>query len=205
MVLPNHLTVLRIILTPVFVFFFLSRGEYYREISLLIFLIAAFTDWYDGWLARKFNHITKFGKIWDPIADKVLTAGAFLSLVFVGVLELWMILLILFRDFFITAFRSYADYKGHAIGTSFYAKCKTFIQMAFLYYVLLFFVLSESSLIGAGADSFFTLLLDKQAIYYSCLLVTIITVHSGYLYAADNRKVLFSLLKLKDDKKVKGR
>jgi CDP-diacylglycerol--glycerol-3-phosphate 3-phosphatidyltransferase len=73
MVLPNQLTVLRIILSPIFLFFFLSENLLFKQISIGIFIIAALTDWYDGWLARKFNYITNWGKFWDPLADKILT------------------------------------------------------------------------------------------------------------------------------------
>jgi len=68
MVLPNQLTILRIILTPVFLFLFLSNDPVYNQIALAVFIIAALTDWYDGWLARKFNYITNWGKFWDPLA-----------------------------------------------------------------------------------------------------------------------------------------
>ena len=137
MVLPNQLTILRIILTPVFLFLFLSEDPLLKQISILVFIIAALTDWYDGWLARKFNYITSWGKFWDPLADKILTAGAFFGFVFLGVIPLWMVIIIILRDFIITGLRAYADYKGQSFPTSYYAKWKTFIQMAFLYYLLI--------------------------------------------------------------------
>ena len=112
MVLPNQLTVLRIILTPFFLFFFLSENPLFKQISIGIFIIAALTDWYDGWLARKFNYITNWGKFWDPLADKILTSTAFIGFVILGVLQLWMVIIILLRDFIITILRAYADYKG---------------------------------------------------------------------------------------------
>ncbi len=136
MILPNQLTVLRIILTPIFLFLFLSEDPLLVQISLGVFIIAAITDWYDGWLARKFNYITEWGKFMDPLADKVLTSTAFLGLVFVGILELWMVLLIVFRDLLITVLRLFADYRKVSFTTSISAKLKTFVQMIFLYYLL---------------------------------------------------------------------
>ena len=195
MVLPNQLTVLRIILTPIFVFFFLSNSETFREISLLIYIIAALTDWYDGWLARKFNYITSWGKFWDPMADKILTAGAFLGFVYVGVLPLWMILFILFRDFFVTGFRGYADAKGFSFPTSRYAKWKTFAQMAFLYYLLLAYVASRDTYFITRYPHVFAYLLNPAFIYYCTLFITIITVHSGVLYVWDNINTLKKLIK----------
>ena len=128
------------ILTPVFVYFFLVQGSHFKEIALVIFLVAALTDWYDGWLARKFNYITNWGKFWDPMADKILTAGAFLSFVYLGELSIWLVIVILIRDFLVTTFRGIADSKGISFPTSKYAKWKTFIQMGFLYYMLIFYV-----------------------------------------------------------------
>ena len=108
MLLPNQLTVARIILTPFFFYFFLSPVDELKQVSLLIFVIAAITDWYDGWLARKFNYITAWGKFMDPLADKILTSAAFFGFVIIGTLNLWMVLLIVLRDIIVTALRGYA-------------------------------------------------------------------------------------------------
>ena len=81
MTLPNQLTILRIILTPIFLYLFLSEDPLLIQISIGVFIVAALTDWYDGWLARKFNYITDWGKFWDPLADKILTSAAFLGFV----------------------------------------------------------------------------------------------------------------------------
>lgn len=193
MLLPNQLTVLRIILTPVFLFFFLADNETYKLISLGIFLIAALTDWYDGWLARKFNYFTAWGKFWDPLADKILTAAAFGGLVYLGILEAWMVITVLFRDFLVTLLRGFADYKGKSFPTSLYAKWKTFIQMTFLYYLLLFYVLSTNTHIFENFKNLFDVLLNEYFIYYSMLTITLITVHSGILYLYDNSKMIKEL------------
>ncbi|MCB0743927.1 MAG: CDP-diacylglycerol--glycerol-3-phosphate 3-phosphatidyltransferase, partial [Ignavibacteriae bacterium] len=125
MVLPNQLTTLRIILTPVFLFLFLSENPILKQISLAIYILAAITDWYDGWLARKFNYITTWGKFMDPLADKVLTSTAFFAFVAIGVLELWMVLVVVFRDLLITGLRLFADWKKKSFTTSKLAKAKT--------------------------------------------------------------------------------
>ncbi|MCE1189277.1 MAG: CDP-diacylglycerol--glycerol-3-phosphate 3-phosphatidyltransferase [Ignavibacteria bacterium] len=191
MLLPNQLTVARIILTPFFMFFFLHGNQTFREISLVIFLIAALTDWYDGWLARKFNYFTSWGKFWDPMADKILTAGAFFGLVFIGVLPAWMVILIIIRDFAVTLFRGYADHKGLSFPTSRYAKWKTFIQMAYLYYILIMVTASRSSFLSSDILYFINqYLLNGTANYYALLTVTIITIHSGILYFLENKNVI---------------
>ncbi len=198
MLLPNQLTVLRIILTPVFLFFFLSADPLMKQISLGIYIIAALTDWYDGWLARKFNYITAWGKFWDPLADKILVSAAFLGFVFIGYVELWMVMVILFRDFVITALRAYADYRDFTIPTSYYAKWKTFIQMVFLYYLLILYVVKNTPSIYTGNEKIFDALLDENLIFFSMLAITLITFHSGITYIYKNRKLIGKLLNSED-------
>ena len=195
MVLPNQLTVLRIILTPLFLFFFLSENLLFKQISIGIFIIAALTDWYDGWLARKFNYITNWGKFWDPLADKILTSTAFIGFVILGVLQLWMVIIILIRDFIITILRAYADYKGASFPTSNYAKWKTFIQMAFLYYLLLIYTAINTVQIYNGYEKIFSVLMDRNFIYYTMLFITAITFHSGITYLIKNRHLILRLFR----------
>jgi CDP-diacylglycerol---glycerol-3-phosphate 3-phosphatidyltransferase len=187
MTLPNQLTILRIILTPVFFILFLMDDPVYKQISIIVFLIAALTDWYDGWLARKFNYITDWGKFWDPLADKILTSSAFLAFVFVGILELWMVLIILIRDFTITSLRAYADYKKQKFPTSRYAQWKTFLQMAFLYYLLFVYISIHTPFMMRGNEEFFYSLMNEKIIYSVMLFLTIITVHSGVTYILNNK------------------
>lgn len=198
MVLPNQLTILRIILTPVFLFFFLSSDPFFKKISLGIFIIAALTDWYDGWLARKFNYITAWGKFWDPLADKMLTSSAFLGFAILGVLELWMVIIILVRDFIVTGLRAYADYKNFSFPTSYYAKWKTFIQMTFLYYLLTVYIGSHTELVYTGNEQLFSLLMNDYLIYFTMLLITLITFHSGIDYLYKNRALIAKLLRNKN-------
>lgn len=195
MVLPNQLTVLRIILTPVFLLLFLMEEPLYKQISLGVFIIAALTDWYDGWLARKFNYITNWGKFWDPLADKILTSTAFLGFVFTGILELWMVIIILVRDILITGLRSYADYKNMRFPTSYYAKWKTFLQMSFLYYLLIIYTGKNTPPLYDGNEEIFSLLLNEKFIYFFMLFITIITFHSGITYLYQNKKLIIRLFK----------
>lgn len=193
MVLPNQLTVLRIILTPVFLYLFLSSDPLLIQISLGVFLIAALTDWYDGWLARKFNYITNWGKFWDPLADKILTSTAFLGFVFVGLLPLWMVLLIIIRDLLITVLRAFADSRGYNFATSYYAKWKTLLQMIFLYYLLIVYVGAKTSVIYIGNEKVFGYLLSEDLIYIVMLTITFITVHSGITYLSKNKHLISKL------------
>jgi CDP-diacylglycerol--glycerol-3-phosphate 3-phosphatidyltransferase len=193
MVLPNQLTILRIILTPVFLVLFLSGNPLLKQISLGVFIIAALTDWYDGWLARKFNYITSWGRFWDPLADKILTSAAFLGFAFLNILPLWMVVIILIRDFTITTLRAYADYRKSSFPTSNYAKWKTFLQMSFLYYLLIIYVGQNTVELYKGNEKIFSILLHDQFIYFIMLFITAITFHSGVTYIYKNRYLIKKL------------
>ncbi|GIV45909.1 MAG: CDP-diacylglycerol--glycerol-3-phosphate 3-phosphatidyltransferase [Ignavibacterium sp.] len=194
MTLPNQLTVLRIILTPVFLYFFLSNDPLFIQISLAIYFIAALTDWYDGWLARKFNYITEWGKFWDPLADKILTSVVFIGFVIVKLLPLWMVLLIIFRDLSVTLLRVYADSRGYSFRTTYYAKWKTMLQMIFLYYLLILYVSKNTVEIYNQYQILIDILLNKDIIYFVMLAITIITVHSGITYLLLNKSLIKQLL-----------
>jgi CDP-diacylglycerol--glycerol-3-phosphate 3-phosphatidyltransferase len=193
MTLPNQLTILRIVLTPIFLYLFLSKDPLLIQISLGVFIIAALTDWYDGWLARKFNYITDWGKFWDPLADKILTSTAFIGFVFVGLLELWMVVLIIFRDLIVTLLRIYAESRGYNFVTSYYAKWKTVLQMVFLYYLLLLYGGLKTIEVYSGNEKLFDQLADINLIYIIMLIITIITVHSGITYLLKNKHLIKKL------------
>ena len=193
MILPNQLTVLRIILTPVFLFLFISDDPTYKQISAIVFIIAAVTDWYDGWLARKFNYITAWGKFLDPLADKILTSTAFFALVYLDVLSLWMVIVIVARDFLITFLRLFAEFKKFSFATSKLAKWKTFIQMFFIYYLLIMEVLKSIEFVYVGNEKLFAILKNPFAVYWAMFLVTLLTAYSGIQYIIKNRKPILRL------------
>ena len=195
MVLPNQLTVLRIILTPIFFVLLLSEDILLKQISLGVFIVGALTDWYDGWLARKFNYITNWGRVWDPLADKILTSAAFFALVILGKVELWMVIVILLRDFVITGLRIFSDYRKIPFPTSVYAKWKTFIQMIFLYYLLFIYVGSLTEQVYSGNEKIFNILLNQTFIYFGMLVITLLTLHSGLTYLFNNRQLIAKLFK----------
>ena len=193
MLLPNQLTTLRIILTPVFLYLFLSGDDTLVQISLIVYVIAAITDWYDGWLARKFNYITNWGKFLDPLADKILTSAAFIAFVFLHVLPLWMVVIIVVRDFLITFLRLYADYKNKNFVTSRSAKIKTFAQMLFIYYLLFVFTAQTVDAIYTGNEDIFAVMLDNTLIYWLMMAITLFTAVTGISYLYKNRKLLKEL------------
>lgn len=129
--LPNKLTVLRIILVPFFVFFLLSNclGDTSKWVALAIFIVASFTDFLDGKIARKYNLVTNFGKFMDPIADKLLVCSALICLVEMSRIEAWIVIVIIGREFVINGFRLVASDRGVVIAASYWGKFKTAFQI----------------------------------------------------------------------------
>lgn len=198
MVLPNQLTILRIILTPVFLYLFLQPDPLYKQLSLLVYILAAITDWYDGWLARKFNYITTWGKFLDPLADKILTSAAFLAFAFIDVLPLWMVILIILRDLSITLLRIYAEYRKKSFRTSYSAKVKTVMQMIFIYYLLVVFTFSTMENIYTANRHIFDVLTNPEMIIYLMSLITAFTLWTGFTYVYRNRTLIKGLFTIEN-------
>ena len=130
--LPNKLTTLRVIMIPFFVFFLLwQNGENYtfRMIALALFIIASLTDLLDGKIARKYNLVTNFGKFMDPLAYKLLVCSALICLIELNALPVWMVIIIISREFIISGFRLIASDNGVVIAASYWGKFKTTFQM----------------------------------------------------------------------------
>ncbi len=136
--LPNKLTVLRVCMVPVFVALMLAApGGAGKWAAALIFIAASATDWLDGYLARKNNLVTDFGKFMDPIADKLLVCSALICLVEQDKLAAWMVIIIIGREFIISGFRLVASDKGTVISASYWGKSKTVSQMAMVILLIL--------------------------------------------------------------------
>ncbi|MFI3209156.1 MAG: CDP-diacylglycerol--glycerol-3-phosphate 3-phosphatidyltransferase [Eubacteriales bacterium] len=129
--LPNKLTVLRVIMIPFFVVFMLCEiiPEMDKWIALILFCVASFTDFLDGYLARKNNLVTNFGKFMDPLADKLLVCSAMICLITWGKLEAWIVIIIISREFIISGFRLVASDNGIVIAASYWGKFKTVSHM----------------------------------------------------------------------------
>jgi len=193
--LPNKLTVLRMALVPVFlVFFYLGQGELgplshgaalaCAIAALLVFAGASFTDMLDGQIARKYGLVTNFGKLMDPLADKVLTTAAFVCFVDTSVMAAWMLIVILAREFAITSLRAIAASEGVVLAAGSLGKLKTVLQMAAILLLLLMRVVIAADTSGAvpwGLNWFAQLVL---------LAAVIITVWSGIDYLWKGRKLL---------------
>ena len=128
--LPNALTLLRIFLVPFLVVVLLTKFEGRETVGLAIFLIATATDFFDGWLARRRGEVTTLGALLDPIADKLLISGAFVSLVELGLAPAWMVVVILGREFAVSGLRAIASSRGIVISASGLGKAKMLTEVA---------------------------------------------------------------------------
>ncbi len=134
--LPNKLTVVRIILAPIFLLLLMLEFPFHNLIAGLVFGAAALTDMFDGKIARSRGLITNLGKFLDPLADKMLTTAAFLGFLAAGHIDVWAIMLILTREFMVTSVRLLAAKDGNVIAASNAGKVKTVMQFAAIIYMI---------------------------------------------------------------------
>ncbi len=185
MTLPNQLTLLRILLTPVFVLLLFVHNGPARIASLIVFVLASLTDWYDGFTARKFGYVSSFGKFLDPLADKILVSSAFICFNVLGYLPTWMVLVVVIRDFIITLLRSYSILKGKPVVTNRLAKIKTFSQYGFIYIIFLIHLFID----GRG-DPWPGILgwVEKNGLIPAGMMVIMaVTLLSGFVYLYENK------------------
>ena len=172
---PNKLTIARMIIFPFLVIFLLTGwgGEANRYISLTLFVVASVTDWFDGYLARKNNLVTNFGKFMDPLADKLLVCSAMICIIDLKRLSAWFVIIIIAREFIISGFRLIAAENGIVIAANYWGKFKTASQMIMIILLILHF------------DGIFVIL--EQIFIWLSLALTIISLIT---YIWQNRTVL---------------
>jgi len=200
--LANKLTLARMASVPFFMIYMVIDNFYTRGISLLIFVIASLTDYYDGKIARKRKEVTNLGKFMDPLADKLLISAAFIS--FVGVRELsfpaWMVVLVISREFIINGLRTLAATQGKIIGASLAGKFKTTTQVFAIILILVILVVRsflqtfyhispETLLFKTGLLKFLWYVITFIPI--TLLMITVVlTLASGLNYIIKNRDLL---------------
>lgn len=141
--LPNKLTVLRMIMVPFFVLALLWPFPHHYLVALALFGIASYTDHLDGKLARKYHQITDFGKFMDPLADKILVISSLVCFVSLGLCDVWLVLLIIAREFMVTSIRLVAAGKGTVIAANNWGKIKTVSQIVAICVILLLQYIAE--------------------------------------------------------------
>jgi CDP-diacylglycerol--glycerol-3-phosphate 3-phosphatidyltransferase len=173
--LPNKITIFRVCLIPFFlVFLLIDSIPYGNYISAAIFVVASLTDFVDGYLARKYNLVSNFGKFMDPLADKLLVCAALICFVELGQIPAWIIIIIISREFIISGFRLVASDNGVVIAASYIAKFKTTAQM----------IMSVLLIVNFDGVFFNTL---EQIFVYISLVLTVVSL-LDYLYK--NKSVL---------------
>ncbi|MCH3972599.1 MAG: CDP-diacylglycerol--glycerol-3-phosphate 3-phosphatidyltransferase [Oscillospiraceae bacterium] len=184
--LPNKLTIARMIMVPVIVAFLLLPQVWGHYLwAMLFFLLASYTDHLDGKIARTRGMITAFGKFLDPLADKILILSIFICFVKLDLCNVWLVLILLFREFAITFLRLVGAESGKVIAANKWGKSKTISQIIAVFFVLLFQILGEFGI--ASASTMTTLnLVGNLLIGISCVLAII----SGVIYMQQNRHVI---------------
>ena len=171
---PNTLTIIRVLLIPFFVAFMLCNiTAYDNYIALAIFIVASLTDTLDGYLARKNNQVTNFGKFMDPLADKLLVCSALICLLSNGMISTVVVLIIIAREFIISGFRLVAVDNGIVIAASWWGKAKTISQMIMII------------LLVADFGGVFDMI--GQVMIYLALVLTVVSLVD---YIAKNKQVL---------------
>lgn len=184
--LPNALTVLRLVLVPVFIVLGLQQSWIALWAAFVVFAVAAITDRFDGELARSWGQITDFGRIADPIADKALTLCGFGLLSYQGYLPWWLTILIAVRELGITAMRAFFLRRGVVVSANQAGKLKTFMQMVALGTLLIpwahFTALNEAN------EGWVVLLIRLGQIFAGVALA--LTLYSGFMYVIDGVRLM---------------
>ena len=203
MTTANKITLVRILMIPFFVVFAVLGGPKYDTIALILFCLASVTDFLDGYVARKYNQVTDFGKFVDPLADKLLVTAALVIFVERGMFAAWMVFVILAREFIITSLRNVAAAKGQVMAAAWSGKVKTCVQIAGIILIFLY-VIALGGAVGcpnysdsgsaiavvtlgtgwlANLSDGETLMLLPTVVSW---VVTLVTVYSGYDYLHRN-------------------
>lgn len=191
--LPNVLTIARILLTPIFIICLFYDARWAKSIALFVFIVASVTDAWDGYIARKRGHVTKTGAFLDPLADKILVSSAFISFAIMGKLPYWMAALIIFRDLFVTGLRMLFLSRGISLVTSKIAKFKTVAQVSAILFVLAYLALKTLAMIDA--KTVLEIVDSLNLIYHAALAVTLFTAYTGLNYLYINRAAIWEFIK----------
>lgn len=173
--LPNKITLFRVVMIlPFLIFMLIPSIPYGKYIAAAIFIIAALTDMLDGYIARKNNLVTNFGKFMDPLADKLLVSSALICFVQLNLIPAWIVIIIISREFIISGFRLIASDNGIVIAASWWAKVKTTVQM----------IMSVMLIINLN---FFLINVLEQVVIYLAVVLTIVSLVE---YMIKNKNVL---------------
>jgi CDP-diacylglycerol--glycerol-3-phosphate 3-phosphatidyltransferase len=181
--LPNQLTILRLLLTMPFVAALSLQFPGAKLLAVGLFIVASVTDYADGYIARKFKLITDFGRLMDPLVDKIMTMSAFVCLVSLGIVPAWAVIVILSREFLITGLRLMAAVRGKVLPAERLGKLKTVWQIVTILYCLVMVAIFEEfgRLLNAPTVT------SLRVVGLALVLLTVgLTLWSGISYFAKN-------------------
>lgn len=184
--LPNKLTLIRMFLAPIYLALMLIEFPYHYIVALAVFSVASLTDMLDGKIARKNNLITVFGKLLDPLADKMLTTAALLAFMREGWCSIWIVMIVLTREFAVAGVRLIATAQGIVIPANYWGKAKTVSQMVFTIVIMLLAELDATFDIFANVG-WFTLARVSNIMLW---ITAVLTVVSGITYFVDSKKLI---------------
>lgn len=179
---PNFISGFRLVVSPIFFFLFTAENSTYNTIGSFLYLFAALTDVLDGWAARRYSIVTRWGEFLDPLADKALTIFAFISFVQLGIMPIWMLVAILIRDAIATSLRIYAILQENPIKTSISAKIKTTAQMIFIGCII-FLIFIQHNIEKVNPENI-DRILHSNYVFCGFLIITFMALYSvaGYLW-----------------------
>lgn len=191
--LANKLTIIRIILVPVFIIFMAAKIPYGTIIATIIFVIASITDKLDGYIARSRNQITVFGKFMDPLADKLLVTAALISLVELSIIPGWAAIIIIARELAVTGLRAIAASEGVVMAASKWGKAKTTVQIIAIIFALIKVNINVIHEISKFISDFpnMAMFFDKMPLI-TLYIAIIITIISGIDYFVKNKNIINS-------------
>ena len=194
--LANKLTMLRVILVPIFLIFLIGKGIPYGSIiATLIFIIASLTDQLDGYIARSRNQITNFGKFMDPLADKLLVTAALISLVELHLIPSWAAVIIIAREFAVSGLRTVAASEGTVIAASWCGKIKTVTQIIAILLLLLLLQVNIESIKALNSSFEASAFLNNFFAYapkIALFIAIAMTIISGIDYFIKNKGAISS-------------
>lgn len=182
MKIPNMLTLLRFFLIPVIIFLIYSSNSDLIFVSLIIFVFAVITDYFDGLIARKFNQKSVFGTFFDPIVDKLLILSIFFVFSNLGLISIWIPLLFLFRELFVTGIRQVGSTKEKIVGANWMGKSKFILQFLLAVQIYLYFYFQR-----VGINS---LLFNQIAVNWFSWIVVIISLLYAFIFLYWYRELL---------------
>ncbi|MBI5150879.1 MAG: CDP-diacylglycerol--glycerol-3-phosphate 3-phosphatidyltransferase [Candidatus Omnitrophica bacterium] len=190
MSLPNQLTISRILLTLVFIGFLFQPGVGAKIIAVVVFLLAIATDFCDGYYAKKYNLVSNFGKMMDPVADKFLVLTAFFVFASMHMIALWMFVTICAREVAVTLVRLYAMKRGKVLAAEQAGKVKTALQFSAILIILFFLILAETVSPGHWSKALVVPLF--QGISVLMFVVVAVTLFSGISFLWNNRRAVYA-------------